>query len=418
MAGGKDQTIIVGAGVMGLCTAYYLLKSGTPVVVLDRGDESTGNCSMGNAGMVVPSHFTPLAAPGMIAKGLRWMFNPRSPFYVRPRPSMELIRWGWLFHRHSTAAHVAETSPVIRDLNLDSRALFTELQQEEDFGLRQKGLLMLCKTAKGLDEESEVAEAAHHLGLRAEVLDPAATAALDRGITMDIAGSVYFPDDCHMDPAAFMRSLRKRVLALGGRIIDHAEVTAIERKDGSIVAVSGPMDRWEGKHFVIAGGSESPRLLKHLGMRLPMQPGKGYSLTLGSPRQLPNLCSILSEAKVAVTPMNGALRFAGTMEIGSFEPTINPERVRGIIGSVNRYFPGFSESDFEGITPWAGLRPVSPDGVPYIGRAPVADNLFIATGHAMMGLSLGPVTGRIISDLITGAGSPLANHTTSPGRFH
>ncbi|RYD33290.1 MAG: FAD-dependent oxidoreductase, partial [Verrucomicrobiaceae bacterium] len=206
-----DRTIIVGAGVMGLCTAYYLLKSGREVVILDRGDEQSGNCSMGNAGMVVPSHFTPLAAPGMMAKGLRWMFDRRSPFYVRPRPSLELLRWGWLFHRHSTAHHVRKVSPILRDLNLESRALFAELQAEEDFGLRQRGLLMLCKTAKGLDEEAEIAETAHRLGLKAEVLDAAGAAALDPGITMDIQGAVHFPDDCHMDPAAFMRSLRKRI---------------------------------------------------------------------------------------------------------------------------------------------------------------------------------------------------------------
>lgn len=395
--------IIVGAGVIGLCSAYHALKAGHSVVVLDRGDEHGGNCSMGNAGMVVPSHFIPLAAPGMISKGLRWMFHPESPFYVKPRVDFDLMRWGWQFYRHSTTAHVAKVSGLLRDLNLESRRLFAEMQQEEDFGLEQRGLLMLCKTAKGLDGEAEVAAAAHRIGLKAEVLDAKQTATLDPDITMDVAGSVYFPDDCHMDPARFMASLRRRVSALGGHIIDHAEITTIERRGGKVTAVSGPQDRWDGEKFVIAGGSWSPQLLKSIGMKLPLQPGKGYSLTLPSPRQLPKLCSIFAEAKVAITPMGGSLRFAGTMEVGGLDTSINPARVRGIVKSVNQYFPEFTEGDFGTVEPWAGLRPVSPDGVPYLGKAPGLENLIVATGHAMMGLSLGPVTGKLVAGLLAGA---------------
>jgi D-amino-acid dehydrogenase len=263
-------------------------------------------------------------------------------------------------------------------------------------------MLMLCKTAKGLDEEAAVASAARDIGLEAEVVDAAGAARLDPAITMDVAGAVYFPQDCHLDPARFMAALRRRVIALGGEIVSGVEIDGIESKDGKVTALTGVGRRFEGEDFVIAGGSWTPLLLEQAGLKLPLQAGKGYSLTLPSPPELPRVCSIFVEAKVAITPMGGGLRFAGTMEVGGLDLSINPARVRGIVKSVQSYFPKFSEADFEGVKPWAGLRPVSPDGIPYVGKLPNLRNLTVATGHAMMGLSLGPVTGHLVADLIAG----------------
>lgn len=398
----KNRVVILGGGVIGLCTAYYALRRGLQVTVVERETAGGDNCSMGNAGMIVPSHFIPLAAPGMIAKGLRWMFNRESPFYVRPRVNLDLARWGWLFYRHSTAKHVEQTRELLRDLNLESRRLFAELADEEDFGLQKRGMLMLCKTAKGLDEEAQVAAEAREIGLEAEVVDAAGAARLDPGITMDVTGAVYFPQDCHLDPARFMAAIRRRVTALGGEIASGVEIEGIETKDGKVTALTGRSARFEGDEFIIAGGSWTPGLLEKAGIKLPLQAGKGYSLTLPAPPELPQVCSIFVEAKVAITPMGNSLRFAGTMEVGGLDLSIDPARVRGIVKSVHSYFPKFSEADFEGVTPWAGLRPVSPDGIPYLGRAPKLENLTVASGHAMMGLSLGPVTGRLVADLLAG----------------
>ena len=395
-----ERVIIVGGGVIGLCSAYYALKRGFSVTVIEREATGGDNCSMGNAGMIVPSHFTPLAAPGMISKGLRWMFNPESPFYVRPRVNLDLMRWGWLFYRNSTERHVAASRELLRDLNMESRRLFAELSNERDFGLAQRGLLMLCKTAKGLDEEAEVADSAHEIGLKAEVIDAAGAAKLDPSITMDVAGAVYFPEDCHLDPARFMAEMRRRVLELGGMIESGVEIDGIEIRGGQVVSVSGNGRKFEGGQFVLAGGSWTPKLLDLIGVKLPLQAGKGYSLTLPAPPELPQLCSIFAEAKVAITPMGNSLRFGGTMEVGGLDLSINPARVRGIVKSVHAYFPKFSERDFEGVKPWAGLRPVSPDGVPYLGKTGNFPNLTIASGHAMMGLSLGPVSGRLVADLL------------------
>jgi D-amino-acid dehydrogenase len=413
----SGRVVIVGGGVIGLCSAYYALKRGFAVTVIEREAAGGDNCSMGNAGMIVPSHFIPLAAPGMLAKGLRWMLNPESPFFVRPRLDPALMRWGWLFHQHSTDEHVAASRGLLRDLSLESRRLFGELARDEDFGLAQRGLLMLCKTDKGLHEEAEVAKAAHQIGLQAEVLDAKMTAKLDPDITMSVAGSVYFPQDCHLDPSLFMASMRRRVLEMGATIESGVTLDLIESHNGRVTSVSGGGRCFEGSQFVIAGGSWSAELLKTVGLKLPLQAGKGYSLTLTDPPQLPRLCSIFTEAKVAITPMGGNLRFGGTMEVGGLDLTVNPARVNGIVKSVNAYFPKFSESDFAGVKPWAGLRPVSPDGVPYLGRVAGLPNLVAATGHAMMGVSLGPVSGRLVADLLAGDTPFRPIDAMAPDRF-
>lgn len=409
----SERVIIVGGGVIGLCSAYYAQKRGFAVTVIDRGGD---NCSTGNAGMVVPSHFIPLAAPGMISKGLRMMLNPESPFFIRPRLDPGLMRWGWLFYRNSTERHVAATRELLRDLNLESRRLFGELSHEGDFGLAQRGLLMLCKTDKGLHEEAEVAEAAHAIGLEAKVLDAAETAQLDPDITMNVAGSVYFPQDCHLDPSKFVRMLRHRVQELGG-VIENAAIDTIETRGGKVVAVRGGGRRFEGTRFIVAGGSWTAGLLKSVGLKLPLQAGKGYSLTLPHPPELPRLCSIFAEAKVAITPMGSTLRFGGTMEVGGFDLTVNPARVHGIVKSVNAYFPKFSEDSFKSVQPWAGLRPVSPDGIPYLGKVRGLENLIVNAGHAMMGLSLGPVSGRLAADLLAGDKLFRPIDAMAPGRF-
>ena len=413
------KAVVIGGGIIGLCSAWQLLERGVETVMIDSAPEGGDNGARQNAGMIVPSHFIPLAAPGMMAKGLRWMLDPESPFAIRVRPDPALARWGWLFHRHSTKAHVNSAAALLRDLNFESRRMFVDLADEgEDFGLVKGGLLMLCKSRHALDEEAKVARMAEGLGVGAELLDAAGVARLDPGVTMDVAGGVHYPEDCHLDPARLLDCLRARVIRLGGRIRHQAVVDEIVRDSGGrLHEVRGDGFSEAGDEFVIAGGIRGGGLLASLGLRLPMQPGKGYSLTLAAPPELPGLCSILTEAKVAVTPVGGRLRFAGTMEIGARDDRANPARIRGIVRSAGGYFPAITADQFEAVRPWVGHRPVTPDGLPYIGRAPCEPNLIVATGHAMMGLSLGPVTGAAVAALVTG--SPLFRdlRALSPARF-
>lgn len=414
------HVVIVGAGIVGLASAYYSARRGHRVTVVDRSPAVRDGCSFGNAGMIVPSHFTPLAAPGMVALGLRWMWNPESPFYIKPRCDRELLAWGLRFWRSATRRHVARCAPVLRDLSLAGRACYEELASEEnsdDFGLVRRGLLMLCRTQHALDEEITTAERARELGIPAVVLDRAQLAEMEPDVEMDVVGGVHFPRDCHLSPNRLMAELEQRAAALGAEFRLNTEVVGWRLAGGRLAAVNTTGGEVAGDEFVLAGGAWSGELVRGLRLRLPMQAGKGYSLTLASPRQLPRICAILTEARVAVTPMGTALRFGGTMEIAGLDETINERRVRGIINAARAYYPAFRAESFVGVKPWCGLRPCSPDGMPYLGRTARFDNLVIATGHAMMGLSLGAITGKIVAELLIGEEPQFDLSLLSPDRF-
>lgn len=413
------RVVVIGGGVIGLCVAYYLTRRGRRVTVVDRNPPQRDGCSFGNAGMIVPSHFVPLAAPGAVGLALKWMANPESPFYVKPRCSWDLIQWGWKFWRSANSRHVARSGPVLRDLHLASREAYEEFAAElgDTFGLTRAGLLMLCKTQHALDEEASTAEAARKLGLPADVLSPRQLAALEPDVTMDVAGAVHFPKDCHLAPQRFVAALEERLTTLGTTFVWDSTVTGWRRETRRVAAVETTRGPFEADQFVLCSGVWSADLARSLGLRIPMQAGKGYSLTLPSPRQIPRICAILTEARVAVTPMGGALRFGGTMEMAGIDESINERRVRGIIRSIPAYYPEFCVEDFDGIQPWRGLRPCAPDGLPYIGRTRQIDNLVIATGHAMMGLSLAPVTGKIVADLVNESPTQFDLGPLDPDRF-
>jgi D-amino-acid dehydrogenase len=415
----SKKVLIVGAGIIGCCTAYSLARRGFAVTIVDRASDDHEGCSFGNAGMVVPSHFVPLAAPGMVSTAIRMMLRPRSPFYIRPRFSPELISWGWKFMRSATSEHVAQAAPLLRDLHLASRHLYAQLAGIPgfDFGLTQRGLLMLCKEQRTLDEEAHVAQSARELNIPAEVLDAKGAAALEPDVQMDVAGAVYFPMDCHLQPDRLVRCLRTHLQSQGVRFIWNAPVTGWKKDHTRIASVCTTHGQIEADEYVLCGGSWSPAIAGDLKLALPMQAGKGYSLTLGNPRQKPHICSILAEARVAVTPMGDALRFGGTMEMSGLHERINLGRVRGIIESVPRYYPAFSPSDFEAAKPWQGLRPCSPDGLPYLGRTRSCANLTIATGHAMMGISLGPITGELAAQLLEGQPPSIDIRLLDPDRY-
>ncbi|HEY2574402.1 MAG TPA: FAD-dependent oxidoreductase, partial [Verrucomicrobiaceae bacterium] len=392
----SKSVVIVGGGVIGLCTAYYAARRGHRVTVVERDNTRRNGCSYGNAGMIVPSHFVPLAAPGMMALGLKWMWHPESPFRIKPRLDPALMAWCWRFMRCATQSHVERSAPLLRDLSFASRGLFEELAEKSEnaFGLVRKGLLMLCHTPEALSHEIQNAETAHKLGVAAEILDAAQTAHLEPNIKMDIAGSVHFPQDCHLTPARFMDFMQRESAKAGVRFIWETESNNWRTKGRRIAALQTGQGELEADEFVLCAGAWSPSIAKSLRLRLPVQAGKGYSLTLPQPPCLPGICSILVEARVAVTPMGGALRFGGTMEFDGLDERMDPRRVRGIIKSSLKFFPEMRAEDFANVKPWAGLRPCSPDGLPYLGRAKAWDNLSVCTAHAMMGLSLGPVSGE------------------------
>lgn len=412
-----QEILIIGGGVIGLSTAHYLAQSGHAVRVIERDSSHRQSCSEGNAGMIVPSHFIPLAAPGVITQGLKWMFNPKSPFFLRPRLSPSLARWIWLFTKHSTKNHVANTQELLRDLSLESRRLHVELSEKENFPLVQKGLLMLCQSEAGLEEEAEVAELAHQLGLQAEVCDSTRLKELEPNTTLKAKGGVWWPQDCHLSPSKFITALRSSITKNGGEFIT-GEVTTLTSKDGKINSVITRDGKTHtAETVVLTGGIDTSDLTRQIGLTLPMQGGKGYSLTLPKPTANPQLCSLLKEGRVAVTPMGDTLRVAGTMEICGKDTSISKARLQGVIEAFCKFYPQYQPSDFQDLDPWVGLRPCSPDGLPYLGRAPHQKNLIIATGHSMMGLSLAPVTGKLVADLINQNSPKINLSQLAPNRF-
>ncbi len=410
---------VCGGGIIGLCCAHYLAREGHRVTLLERDAAGHDSCAGGSAGYVSPSHIIPLAAPGMVAMGLKWMLNSRSPFYIKPRLDPELVRWGWLFMRSCTPRNVERSAPVLRDLCLASRTLFEEFAAatQNDFLFEKEGLLMLCKTEAMLAKEDSLVRLANELGVEARTLDAAQTSALDPAVRMEIAGSVFFPIDCHLQPRTFVASLTRLLREAGIDFRFETPVTGWRTEGARLVAAKTMAGEIEADEFVLAGGSWSPSMLAGLGLRLPMQAGKGYSLTLDKPRVLPRIPAVFTEARIAATPMGQTLRFGGTMELSGINDTIRPERVRQIVESVPAYYPEFSPTDFAGIKPWSGLRPVSPDGMPYIGRFGRYSNLTAANGHAMLGVTLGPITGKLVAEIITGKTPSVALETLDPDRF-
>ncbi len=404
----SKHILIIGGGVIGLCTAYYAAEHGYRVTVCDRAAESDLGCSYGNAGMITPSHFVPLAAPGVIRLAFKWMWNPESPFYMKPRLDRRLVEWAWKFYRAATVEHVIRSAPLLLDLNLAGRAGFIELAREwgNDFFLQEKGVVMVCNTEEGMKHEVATAEMARELGLPVQILDAKQIAAMEPGLRMTIVGGIYFPKDAHLAPWKFMAALKKRVQDV------RWNTTVSLRPNGNHVESDLKADE-----YVICGGAWSSDIARELQLHLPMQAGKGYSLTLQHPPKKPAHAMILSEARVAVTPMGNALRFGGTMEITGTDLSINSSRVRGIVNAVPKYLPDFSADDFRGVQPWAGLRPCSPDGLPYVGRFSRYENLSVATGHAMMGLSLGPITGKLMAQVLSGERPSINIEQLSPDRY-
>jgi len=409
---------IVGGGVIGLSVAYYASRRGFRVTVVERLPAQRDGCSFGNAGMVVPSHFVPLAAPGMVALGLKWMWNPESPFYIKPRLSWDLMQWGLKFWQASSRKRVAAASPLLRDLNLASRACYEQIMDSGlDCGLKRNGLLMLCKTQHALDEEAEMAEQAIRLGVPAEVHNAKSLSSVDPDVTMDVAGGVYFPLDCHLQPERYVDGLEKAIVANGGTLMWNTHVEKWHFEQERIRAINTSVGTIEADQFILCAGSWSGENAKQLDLKLPMQAGKGYSLTIAEPKQLPKICSIFVEARIAVTPMGQTLRFGGTMEMSGLNEEIDPRRVKGIIKAVPKYYPQFRIEDFNGIQPWRGLRPCSPDGLPYLGHTKRYSNLIVATGHAMMGLSLAPITGKLVAQLLAGEKTEIDLTLLNPDRY-
>lgn len=412
------KAVIVGGGIIGLSSAYYLVKDGWSVTVIDRTDMSD-SCSYGNLGMIVPSHFVPLAAPGIVAQGIRWMFNSKSPFYVKPSLSGQVIGWGLKFIKSANAANVEAAGPHLKDINLLSKQLYEELAKEPgfNFSFEKKGIMMYFKTDKVAEEEIHMASTARSMGLDAVALSREEAQQLEPEVALDVLGAVHYRCDAHLYPNDLNQQLIAWLKSKGVNFVTNAPVTQVNRKGNEVISVQAGGQQIAGDIFVFAAGSWMPSLAQLAGVKLPLMPGKGYSFTLDKPQTTLQIPAILCEARVAITPMANRLRFGGTMEIGPINDKVNMNRVRGIVESVPAYLPGLNVQMPEQKDVWHGFRPCSPDGLPYIGQGVKYSNLLFAGGHAMMGLSLGPATGMLIAEMASNRPTSIDVKAFDPARF-
>lgn len=396
----RFDCVIVGGGVVGLSCARTLSEQGARVLVIDRGRYQEA-ASTGNAGMIVPSHIVPLAAPGVIAKGMKWLMNPESPLYIKPSANPDFVRWLWAFQKHCTEAHVQHGIPVLRDSILASLELLDAWCATPEFetaGLAHTGLLMLHDGEKARKENLELADQAEEAGLEIQRLDRDGTLALEPALKTQITGSVYFRQDARVDPEGLVRALEAHVRKAGVTIVDGA-VKSIQKKGSHVVGVKTDDAVYEANQLILAAGSWTPQLTKGLGTKLVLQPAKGYSVTIpwtGTGMKIPCL---VTDQKISITPMPGGIRFSGTLGLQGYDLSVDERRA----GPIRRHAELYcGEERVAPVQTWAGLRPASPDGLPFVGGLPGMDNVWVASGHGMLGVTMGPITGQIIADLIGG----------------
>jgi D-amino-acid dehydrogenase len=396
----QTETLVIGGGAIGTCCAYYLHGLGKNVTVVEKDDICSGS-SYGNAGLIVPSYSTPLAAPGVISQGLKWMFNPESPFYIKPRFQKEFLSWLWKFRSACSENNVRKALPILSGLNSASMDLFDDLAAIEglNFGFEKNGIVEIFNTNKGFEKGVKDARRLEEYGVEHKILENDEWMQYTQGLRTTAVGGLFFPGDAQLIPDQFVRQLARHLENRGIHLLTSVEVLGFETSGRKVTTVKTTRGDISVEEVILAGGSWSAEMARELKIKVLMEPAKGYSVTYKRPPGFPSVPFDLAEAKVILTPMSDMVRFAGTLELAGFDMSINKRRLHAILKAVTAYFPDIDTDALDLIEIWRGLRPCSPDGLPYLGRPRLYDNVIIATGHGMKGISLAPITGKIVSQL-------------------
>jgi len=413
----KADVLIIGGGSIGLNCAYYLLKAGRKVTIIDSNEVAKGS-SAGNAGHIVPSHIIPLAAPGIVPTALGWMLDPKnSPFGMKISLDPSYISWLLQFAFACSEANVQRAIPPLNSLGQLSAKNFAQLITEEKFDChyQEKGLLFLYKTEEAFKGGQHEADLMQKYGIPTEVLNKSALHDREPAAREEVIGGVHFTGDSHLNPALFLKLLADRVRSMGAEIFENTPVTGFEVADGTISAVKTSAGNFEASEIVLAAGAWTPAVARDLRLNIPVQSARGYSLTMSATQVMPRHALLLGERRVAVSPMGDLLRFTGRLELSNVDTTVSAKHIAGIERAVREYI--YLDEKLDIRETWAGLRPTTPDGMPILGRSPRYRNLTLATGHAMLGLSLGPGTGQVVAEIIQGEKSSFDLNPLRAGRF-
>ncbi len=413
-----SRVVVVGAGVIGLACAYSLKKRGRDVIVLDKG-EPGGACSKGNAGWITPSISAPIPAPGLMLASLRWMLQSDSPLYISPAAAPGLARWLWRFWRYCNPRDFIHGLRAVAELNRKTLSAFDELERDGvEFELHRSG--MLCVFLDERYMRRALAEFGHYREYGYRVPTPVGGAELRRiepALSDAVTSGFVVEEEFHVRPESLIAGYADQLRRVGVEIRSGVEVQGANgaRAGDRVRGVETSAGLVEGDEVLVAAGAWSGQVLEHFGVSLPVQAGKGYSITLNGAEPRLTRPLYLGEARVGGSPFDGATRFAGTMELSGVNETLDRRRIAGIRVGIARYLRQ-PVNKGEGVE-WVGMRPLTPDGLPLLGRVPGYRNLSVATGHAMLGITMAPVTGEAMADVITGAASAAALAPFDPGRF-
>ena len=411
------EHLIIGGGIIGVCAAYELIRQGASVTLVEKDRVNAGS-TYGNAGLIIPSDSLPVPGPGVLTQGLRWLLDAASPFYIKPTLDPKILRWLWDFQGACRESAFQRAAPLLTELSVESVRLFEEILAREDIDAEyhRQGLLLLYETAQAFQKGQELVNKLQPLDIQGEVLTSGDLTDRFPPAAPGVQGGIYFRPDAHLDPGQFTQALVDRAVDQGLRLMENCEVLDFELEDDNIRAVNTTRGTFVPDQVVLAAGAWTARLGKKLGLRLPIQPAKGYSLTLERPEGYPETPLLLDEAKIAVTPLGETLRLAGTLELAGLDQTINQQRVRAIRDNTGRYLD-VEIDDRPLVEIWRGLRPCTPDGLPVIGRSSRIPNLIAASGHCMLGISQGTMTGRLVAEVALDRQPSLEIAAYSPDRF-
>lgn len=409
--------MVAGAGVIGLLAAYELARRGEQVTIYDSGDPGAA-CSAENPGWITPSFSGPLPGPGLVTDTLRSMVSPASPLYVRPRLDLDLARWLWRFWRYCNLRDYEAGCSALAMLNRRTLACFDALEADGiEFEMHRTGLLIVflsqARRARHLEGLAWLLTTIGYAPPRelsaAEVLE------MEPGLAPSVVGGLCLEGIRHVRPETLAAGLARRLAAIGVQIRPGVEVTGVVRRGREIRAIATKEGEVEADRLLLASGAWSGVLARRIGFSLPLIPGTGYSITVSRPALCLGHALLLSEARVACSPFRDALRIGGTVEITSLTAGATPGRLAAIRAAASRFLRDWATG--AGQVEWMGMRSFLPDGLPAIGRAPGFDNVYVATGHGMNGVTLAPMTGAVIADLIVRGQADLDLTAFDPGRF-
>jgi D-amino-acid dehydrogenase len=397
MSNNKSKVIIIGGGVLGISSAYFLEKMGAEVTLVESNEIGSG-CSYANGGLLVPSHSIPLPQPGMVQKGLLSMFSKFPSFSIDPKEFIKALPWLLTFMRYCYSHKLQSNLKYICELASHSKNIYEEIATTEkiNFEFKKKGMILLFQKQKSFDKSCKFSEILKQQGIEEQILDSQQVKTLEPTVSKTIGG-IFYPNDAHLDPNKYIKSLTQ-LLKPKIQLLDHTKVIGFDFSSTKISSVKTTKGILKADKIIICAGTFSKELLKTLNKKIPLQAAQGHSLVVEKNRQSPQIPLILEDAKITVTPFVRGTRYSGLLNFCSTSQKINKQKINIIKNAVNYFLhdPVFAKKNTEA---WCGYRPCTPDGVPIISQVDSYQNLFLATGHAMLGMTLGPMSGKLIAEL-------------------